>query len=265
MLKNTTTPIFLAIAVLSFVISYYCCQQTELKAPKEMGDKAYSILPNKDALVWMSLGQREFVADLIWVRSLQYNTLHDDAHLVENFADAIIALDPDFKSIYRWAAVSTVFSSKITAHNVDAANHYLELGSKRFPLDPYYDYSIAINLISYYPKTTPEVDAEHRSQAISHLQLAMQKPNADPNISFLITGLLSESGDAAKIAFIQQALLTETDPEIKKNLQTRLILLSETSDTSALMVSAKRDQWQREHHEYLPTMLDFMISSEDSF
>ena len=94
--NKTITPIFLFIALCAFVLSYYCCGQTKLEAPKEMGDKAYSILPNKDALVWMSLGQREFVADLIWIRALQYNTLHDDAHLVENFADAIIALDPDF-------------------------------------------------------------------------------------------------------------------------------------------------------------------------
>ena len=265
MLHKTSTPIFLIIALCAFVISYLCCQQTELKAPKEMGDKAYSILPNKDALVWMSLGQREFVADLIWIRALQYNTIRDEAHLVENFADAIIALDPDFKSIYRWAAVSTVFSSNITAQWVESSNRYLSLGAKQFPLDPYYDYSIAINLISYYPKTTPEQDAERRSQAISHLQLAMQKPNADPNISFLITGLLNEDGDSAKVAFIQQALLTESDPEIKKNLQTRLILLSESSDTSALNLAAKRDQWQRDHHEYLPAMLDFMISSDDVF
>ena len=31
----------------------------------------------------------------------------------ENFADAIIALDPDFKAVYRWAAVASVFSDNI--------------------------------------------------------------------------------------------------------------------------------------------------------
>ena len=255
------TIVFVLVAIAACIASYYCGKQTEIKAPKSMGDKEYSVLPNKDALVWMSLGQQEFLADLIWVRALQYNNLKNEAHIAENFADAIIALDPDFKAVYRWAAVAAVFSENISAQSVERSNYYLALGAKRFPTDPYYDYSIALNNISYYPKTTPEKEAELRSDAITHLQLAMQKPNADPGIMMLISGLLNEDV-SAKVLFLQQAVLTEEDPVMKRNLQTRLILLSENSDTSALILSAKRDQWHRDHHEYLPVMLDFLLSAQ---
>ena len=257
-----TSVILLTIAVMAFIVAHICGQQTHLEAPKDMGDKEYSVLPNKDALVWMSMGQQEFLADLIWIRALQYNNIKNEAHLVENFADAMIALDPDFKAVYRWAAVSCVFSTKITAEKVEHANHYLNLGAERFPLDPYYDYSIAINNITYYPDASKEKEAELRADAIAHLQLAMQKPGADASISLLISGLLNNDDISAKIQFLQQAVLTEEDPEVRKQLQTRLVLLSENSDASYLILSSKRDQFHRDHYSYLPIMLDFMLSSE---
>lgn len=261
--KTTLTSIaFLLTALCAFVISYICAQQTEIKPPKSMGRDEYSILPNKDALVWMSLGQQEFLADLIWIRALQYNNLKNEAHLAENFADAMIALDPDFKAVYRWVAVAAVFSEDISAESVERANHYLSLGAKQFPLDPYYDYSIAINNISYYPETTPEKEAELRSDAITHLQLAMQKPNADPDITMLISGLLNDDDVSAKVKFLQQAVMTEENPETKRALQTRLILLSESSGSSGLILSAKSSQYHRDHYEYLPPMLDFMVSAD---
>lgn len=262
--SNKSQYVFLLVAVCAFIISYICCGQTKLEVPKSMGADEYSVLPNKDALIWMSMGQQEFVADLIWVRALQYNNIKNEAHIAENFADAMIALDPKFKAVYRWAAVAAIFSDDVTAESVEKANEYLALGAKQFPLDPYYDYSIALNNISFHPKSTPERNAELRSEAIAHLQLAMQKPGADANIPMLISGLLNRDDDlTAKIQFLQQAVLTETDPEMKKSLQLRLIALADSNGSPSLMLSKKRDEWHRVHHEYLPIMLDFLLSSDE--
>lgn len=258
--RNASIFVLGAIAVLSFAFAHICCEATQIESPKDMGAEEYSVLPNEKALVWLSFGQEEFLADLIWIRALQYNNLKNEAHLAEHFADAILYLDPNFKAVYRWAAVTCAFSNHGTPEALERANSYLERGAKRFPLDPYYDYSIAINKMS-----SPDSDlarrAENRKEAITHLQLAMQKPGADPNISMLISGLMGDDDDVSqKIAFLQQAVLTERDPETKKNLQTRLVLLSQSSDTPVLVLSEKRDQWQREHHPWLPIMLDYMVS-----
>ncbi|MBO5753835.1 MAG: hypothetical protein J6S69_09165 [Proteobacteria bacterium] len=261
--RQHTALILLTIALIAFICAHICEQQTQIEPPKNMGADEYSILPNPNALIWMSMGQQEFLADLIWVRALQYNNLKNEAHIAENFADAMLALDPDFKAVYQWAAVASLFSENISVRSVETSNHYLRLGSKRFPLDPYYDYTIAINNISYYPEDGPRSEDERRSEAITYLQSAMQKPGADPNISMLISGLLNDDDISMKIQFLQQAVLTEQDPAIKRNLQTRLILLSESSDASGLILAAKRDQWHRDHHEYLPLMLDFMIAGEE--
>lgn len=261
--RQYTNLILLAIALVAFVIAHFCGQQTKIETPKDMGADEYSVLPNPNALIWMSMGQREFLADLIWIRALQYNNLRNEAHIAENFADAMIALDPNFKAVYKWAAVAAVFSEGISVRSVETANHYLRLGSKQFPLDPYYDYTIAINNISYYPTDDPQKEAELRSEAITYLQSALQKPGADPDINMLISGLLNDDDVSMKIQFLQQAILTEQDPTTKRNLQTRLVLLSESSDASGLILAAKRDQWHRDHHEYLPLMLDFMIAGEE--
>ena len=89
----------------------------------------------------------------------------------------------------------------------------------------------------------------------------MQKPGAEPNISMLISGLLNNDDVSAKIQFLQQAVLTEDDPETKRMLQTRLILLSESTNDSWLILSAKRDQFHRDHHPYLPIMLDYILGT----
>ena len=133
---NYTNLIFLAVAIVAFFIAHYCNTHTQLEKVGYMGAEEYSVLPNKEALVWMSLGQQEFLADLIWIRALQYNNIKNEAHMVENFADAIIALDPMFKAVYRWAAVSCVFTSIVTNEKVDHANEYLRMGAKLFPMDP---------------------------------------------------------------------------------------------------------------------------------
>ena len=249
-------------AIAAFVGASVCNQQTKLELPKDMGAEEFSVLPNKDALVVMSMGQQEFLADLIWIRALQYNSMKNEAHLVENFADAIIALDPNFKAVYQWASVSCIFVNDLTPAQVEKANHYLDLGAKQFPMDYYYDYSIAINNISFYPHPTKEKEKELRAQAIERLQVAMLKPNADPNISMLISGMLNDDDTSAKIEFLQKAVLTESDPVTRNAIQKRLVLLSNSANASYLVLAAKREQYHRDHYHYLPPMLAFMLSSE---
>ncbi len=250
----------LAIALVAFIISHFCSEQTHLELPKSMGAQEFSVLPNQTALNIMSLGYKPFVADLIWIRALQYNNLKNEAHLAEMFADAIISLDPEFEPVYRYAAVNAVFSEDISAESVERANHYLQLGLERFTTKAYYPYTIAMNYISYYPVDGPMPKAERRKKAIFYLQQAMQKNDAQKDISMLISGLLNDDSSSAKIKFLQQAVLTENDPQIKRFLQTRLILMTRDAGDSATILNARKDAWRQKHHSYLPNMLDYLIS-----
>lgn len=255
--------ILVVLGALLLFLAHWSKEMTALAEPTHLGADEFSVLPNKAALKWMSLGHEETLADLIWIRALQYNNLKNEAQLAESFADAIIELDPDFEPVYRWVAVKAVFSDNISAAAVQRAIDYLTLGAERFPEKSYYHYNIATNYMSYYPSENAEEDAELRKKAIYHLQQAMQKPDAEPMISMLISGLLNRDESSAKIKFLQQAVLTENDPQTKRYLQTRLVLLSDNQSAPLLMLNAKRDQWQQEHHPYLPIMLDYLVSYDD--
>lgn len=256
------TFVALFIALMAFIVSHICSKQTHLDLPKSMGAEEYSVLPNQKALNIMSLGYKPFVADLIWIRALQYNNLKNEAHLAEMFADAIISLDPEFEPVYRYAAVNAVFSEDISASSVERANHYLMLGSERFPAKAYYPYTIAMNYMSYYPVDGPMPKSERRKKTIYYLQQAMQKADAQKDISMLISGLLNDETSSAKIKFLQQAVLTENDPQTKRFLQTRLILMTRDAGDNSTILNARKDVWRQKHHSYLPNMLDYLVSYE---
>ncbi len=256
------TFVALFIALLAFIVSHICVSSTHIEVPKSMGAEEFSVLPNINALKVMSLGYEPFVVDLIWIRALQYNDIKNEAHLAESFADAIIALDPDFEPVYKYAAISSVFSNDIAVEGVEASNKYLSLAMERFPTKSYYPYTIAMNYMSYYPDKGPLSKDERRQKTVYYFQQAMQKPDAPSDITLLISGILNDDSVSSRIKFLQQAILTEDNPQTKTHLQRKLILLTQDAGDEATMLNAKRDLWRTKHRSYLTPMLDYLISYE---
>jgi len=118
--------------------------------------------------------------------------------------------------------------------------------------------------MSYYPRGENYDDATLRRRAVYYLQQAMQKTDAPPQISLLISGLMNNDETSAKIRFLQQAVLTENDPNIKRHLQIRLILMTEQPGSPHTLLQARRDLWHASHHPYLPIMLDYLVSFNDT-
>ncbi|MFA5624960.1 MAG: hypothetical protein WC966_07885 [Bradymonadales bacterium] len=253
------TWVFAALAVLFFVLGHFAKNAASEREFDSGELEEYSVIPNKESLLWLSLGYRHMLSDLIWIRALQYNNLKNEAHLVEHFADAIIHLDPDFEPVYKWASVSTLFTGTITAQDVETSNSYLQKAYARFPQKADYPYSIGLNLVAYYSSDNKLELAKRRSEGVYYLQQAMVLPGAPPNIAMLISGVLSgDNQETIKIQFLEQALLTENDPAIRKRLQMRLFSLSKTHSPS-LLLSAKRDFWRMQHRSYLPLVLEYIL------
>jgi hypothetical protein len=97
-------------------------------------------LPPSDSLVIGSLGYREALADLLWMKALVYygeELLHrgEVRHLFR-YGDAVLALDPEFRRVYRWVASSALYrTGNVSADDVYAAIRYLEVAARRFPDD----------------------------------------------------------------------------------------------------------------------------------
>jgi hypothetical protein len=71
-------------------------------------------LPPPEWLGAMSLGHRHALADLIWLRALIY--FGDEfanrgaVKHVFNYGESMLALDPDFRRVYRWVGVAGVYT-----------------------------------------------------------------------------------------------------------------------------------------------------------
>ncbi|MBW2225482.1 MAG: hypothetical protein JRF54_15040 [Deltaproteobacteria bacterium] len=97
-------------------------------------------LPPPKWLQVMSLGHRRAVADLIWLRALIY--FGDEfvnrgaVKHVFHYGEAMLALDPDFRRVYRWIGVAGVYTPTGSPPEfVERAIDVLRRGVERFPND----------------------------------------------------------------------------------------------------------------------------------
>src|SRR5689334_18178608 len=87
-------------------------------------------LPRASALRALSFGHHELAADLVFVRALVYfgGQMAQKGRYpwLDNYLDTIVALDPTWKTPYRWAGVATMYNGReITNEAVAASTHFL--------------------------------------------------------------------------------------------------------------------------------------------
>ncbi|MET0340665.1 MAG: hypothetical protein ABW252_06670, partial [Polyangiales bacterium] len=97
-------------------------------------------LPRADWLPAISLGYAQALADLLWCRSLVYygEELGQRGPVRHAFAytDAILALDPDFRSAYRWIATAALYRpAPVSVDDGLRAAAYLARAVARWPDD----------------------------------------------------------------------------------------------------------------------------------
>jgi hypothetical protein len=106
-----------------------------------------ALLPSPGSAPLIFAGYRELAADIYWVRTLVHHgsSLAGDADFrhLEPLIDTVIALDPRFERIYKWAAYAVIFKEeRATQDELLTSIRYLERGIAAFP-DNYELYVIA--------------------------------------------------------------------------------------------------------------------------
>src|SRR5690349_8631359 len=109
-------------------------------------------LPPPAWLALFSLGHREAVADLIWLRSLVYfgDELGHRGQVANlyNYAEAMLSLDPYFKKVYSWAATCALYrTGNIQVSDAYRAIAFLERGVRLFPDDGELAWTLGANYI----------------------------------------------------------------------------------------------------------------------
>jgi hypothetical protein len=202
----------------------------ESEAPRVIADEPYAPTPQAAPLV--TLGYRELVADLLFLRLKGYfggreNTANGVAGLVE----AIAALDPQYQRIYEWGARAITLAGR----GVDNAARLraiavLEAGARAFPDDwklPYLAGEI------YTQDLETKDPAQRRAwdeRGTLLTESAIRKPNASALAATWAATMRTRLGQHQRaVDGLREMLLVTDDDGVRERLLAKLSDLEETS------------------------------------
>lgn len=140
--KSTSRDVaqLLALAVCGVAIAWSRAEVAEDYKDLGTGSDIYAI-PSEDQLVVFSLGYRSAAADLLFGRTMVAAGVHFAEkrvfHHLEAYLKGIIALDPKYLDVYRYADTLLNLSTvEMPKENLTIAREIQERGLKEFPHDP---------------------------------------------------------------------------------------------------------------------------------
>ncbi len=212
-------------------------------------------LPTPQQARIMSLGFTTILADYYWVKALQYFTdpyqaLNHYRNLAD-YLDLVVSLDPDFEYAYLFGGISTPYDSgRMRFVNTDRSTSLLERGVRRFPDNWKMRLYLGYNYLNFHDR--PKDAAEQFIEA-SHL------PGAPHYLRPFAARLLTVAGDMdAAFTLVEQSLEDETNPELRRLLEQRLIDLQVERELRRIESAAATFQQQKGR---LPTNLDELVTS----
>lgn len=201
--------LLLAVVLFLYLFSAHHQQSAILAieaAPRQATHEAY-LLPNPTSLRAMSLGHHEMMADLIWIRALSYFAVHfsvdRDYRWLDRYIETVIELDPNFRKIYEWAGVATIYGGvEITNEAVLVSNRFLEMGLDRYPDDWRMNFMLGCNYRFELHPANDEDAAEWAERGALHLDRAAQATGAPAWLAMSASRMyerMGASGDATTL------------------------------------------------------------------
>lgn len=230
-------------------------------------------LPPSDYLIAGSLGHREALADLLWMKALVYygEELRQRGELqhLYRYSDAILALDPDFKRAYRWVASSAIYrTGHVTVSDVRKAIGYLEVAARRFPDDG----EIAWDLgATYAYELPPLLDKAEREQArrkgLEYLEAASLRNAGPPWLALQAAGELDALGQHEQaIQHLEDVYAITSDASIKQRIERRLAALRSEAYAEALRRTAQELEAARQRDfPYMDATLYLLVGPRPPF
>jgi hypothetical protein len=230
-------------------------------------------LPPSDSLILGSLGHREALADLLWMKVLVYygeELIHRGGlKNLFRYGDAVIALDPDFKRAYRWVAASAIYRlGDVTVDDVRAAIRYLEVAARRFPDDGELAWDLGANYaFELAPLLKDEERAAAKRKGLEHMEAAALRKAGPAWLALQTAGELSSLGKREQaIRHLEDAYAIASDPEIKERIEQQLTALRSEAYTEALRRTAQELEAARQRDfPYLDTTLYMLVGPRPPF
>ncbi len=222
------------------------------EATEATSDEAYA--PSTAAAPFLSLGYRELVADLLFVRLRGYfggreSNAPDMAALVE----AIVELDPGFYPIYEYGAMAMTLAERGVDQSIySRAVAVLERGIQHHPTS----WRIPMLAAMMYSQDLQTEDPAQRriwdERAPLLIEAAVRNPDAPQTVALTAASLRSKLGQQQRAAgYLRELYLTTTDKAAQDRIVARLAAIEEANAdaiTAELSEDRRRfeDAWKRE-------------------
>jgi len=225
-------------------------------------------LPSPTTLAVASLGHREALADLIWLRTLVYfgdELIHGGTKVnMLRYADAMLSLDPYFKRIYQWVGTVALYrDGPPNKKDMWTAVRYLENGMRLFPNDG----ALAWNLgATYaYELVQGELDPAKRLQfkvkGHEYIRVAVLRGAAPDWVAAQTARHFAQLGRKEEaVRHLREVLATVTDPKAKADLEVQLVRLE--GEAFVYKIRAFRETFEKRkkaNYPYLPAGLFALV------
>ncbi|MEZ4323902.1 MAG: hypothetical protein R3B40_01725 [Polyangiales bacterium] len=197
----------------------------------QTAEDVYYLPADEGVLAVLTLGYREAVADLLWMRALLYynESLRQTtgADFTLNYASALSALDPHFAPVYTWAGMVPFYLRVSTDHETQRrAVAYMVTGSDRLPEDGQLAWdtasTILYELLPVFQGTDEERQAWRRTAARLS-ERALRLGAGPPWLAMDAGSLLSQLGESDRaVRVIEQRIALTNDPTERADLNVRL-------------------------------------------
>ena len=224
------------------------------------------LIPPPDKLRVMALHYNAMVADFLWAKLLLEYGLHWQERRVfphaPRYMDAILALDPQFRDVYRYADSILVFKSGVVLAGIEdakLARAYFERGMRELP----YDADIFLRYGQFlaffgpsYVKDPKELE-EWRTTGARAIMKAVEL-GADADASLSAATILSKSGEREAVwQYLIRAYNIASDQKTKDEIIGRLARLKYDGNLEGMR---RADEAFREYREErFPFMTDTQL------
>jgi tetratricopeptide (TPR) repeat protein len=227
-------------------------------------------LPPPHWLQVMSLGYQRALADLIWLRALIYfgDEFENKGAVkhVFNYGESMLALDPDFRRVYRWVGVAGVYTPTGSPPEfIEQAIDVLRRGVERFPDDGQLAWdagaTIVYELLPNLPKDDPERE-RLRAEGNEHM-MAAARLGAGPDWLVITnaTALRKLGEKERELRHLEEMYTLVRNPGVKAEIEARLSQLRDEAYAEAFRrANEEFEQRRKEEFPYIPPTLYFFVS-----
>jgi hypothetical protein len=184
----------------------------------------------------MSLGHHELAADLVYLRAVIYFGSEVSARggfqWLDHYLDTIVALDPRWKTPYRWAGVATMYNGKtITRERVELSSHFLRAGIEQFPSDWELPFMLGCNLLFEMKPRDAAEKARLTDEGAQWIRRASLVGGAPAWVALLAATILRKEGrEDAALRHLEQVYYSTSDERTRQEVRNRLVSLKAKID-----------------------------------